>query len=677
MISGASHRVGPELAHRKGGPVDDRRLVAIIKGLIVDAVARAKSGHPGGAMSSADFAYVLFRDFLAFDPDDPLWMGRDRFVLSAGHESALLYSLLHCVGWLDLDDLKAFRSLHSRTPGHPEVHVTPGVECTTGPLGQGLGMATGMALAQAWHRANTSADLFSGRTVCLVSDGDVQEGVCLAAAALAGHLQLGNLIAYYDKNFQQLSGPLAETSSTRDEEVFRGLGWKVETINGHDHGALRAALARAYTTPLDGAPTLIIGHTTIGEGCATMAGSHKTHGAPLPAEERTKTRQALGLGDHGDFYCPPEALAHFRAGFGQRRAVAADWQERLRTKRDQDAHFAKIWSERFVEAPTPSTWPRLTPPAGGLATRQAFGDVLKAWCGRIGHLVGGSADLEPSNMTEAFAEAVGDFSPARRQGRNINFGVREFPMSAITNGMGLFGGIIPFDATFLAFADYSRPALRLGALQEVRVIHEFTHDSFYLGEDGPTHQPIEQVMSLRMIPNLFTIRPADAVETEELMHWALTAPGPSAFCLSRQRLPLLPGGATHIREGCVRGAYVVRDHADAQLTFLATGSEVCLALRTADQHPEFRARVVSMPCWRLFEAQDPSYQKNVLGHVPRVSIEAGVTLGWERFAGAGGLTLGIDTFGASGPMEDLERLFGFTPEAIAAKIRLWLDTLKR
>jgi transketolase len=646
--------------------MNDNQTIAVLKGLVIDGVHKAKSGHPGGAMSSMDFAYILFTEFLNFDPEDDQWMGRDRFILSAGHESMLLYSLLHMVGWLPMDELKRFRQLGSKTPGHPENTHTKGVECTTGPLGQGVAMAAGFAVAAKHLAASVDAKLFGHKIYALMGDGCMQEDVTLGAASLAGHLKLNNLIWFYDRNRQQISGDISRATSDNEEMIFRGFGWNVLTIDGHNHDAIRQALRQAQSSDH---PTLIIGHTTMAKGCATQEGDHETHGAPLSVDERIKTKQKLGIPESEDFYCPAAALTHFRRRFHDLKSKVTHWKSSLADRR-KDPAFAATWNHYFG----PEDWSKLKPvawPAGtSIATRNAFGDVLKQWAHDIPNLMGGSADLEPSNMTGPFAKAVGDFQAASPRGRNLAFGVREFPMSAMANGMALHGGVIAFDATFLSFADYSRPALRLGAIQQVRVIHEFTHDSFYLGEDGPTHQPVEHVMSLRLIPDFYVMRPADARETQLMMQEALKLKAPSAICLSRQKLPILEMTSTQEAQ-CRKGAWVVQDPGTPDLVIFATGSEVSLALAASRELSEYKVKIISVPCWELLFKHDTNFVETIMTPhcTRRVSIEAASTLGWQKFTGIGGLNIGLDTFGASAPMESLAEAYGFTPTKVSQKIR--------
>jgi transketolase len=477
----------------------------------MDATRKANSGHPGGPMSCADFAYILYRDFLNFYPTSPEWFNRDRFVLSGGHMSMLQYSLLLFIGWLDMDDIKSFRQLHSQTPGHPEVEI-PGVECTTGPLGQGFAMGTGMAHAEAYLRNLFSSvieeaeQLVDHYTYVLASDGDLQEPVSLGSASLAGHLGLSRLIVFYDANEAQISGHTNRSDSTIYATVFEGFNWHVQEIDGHDHEQIRNAIKKAKIIEK---PSIIIGNTIMAKGTATMEKDHNTHGAPLSQEEIDASKEKLGLPDE-PFYCPPEVIDHFRERYSSLTNAVKSWEE----KRNSLSAIEDVSS--LISICLENKLPNLNYPdfvsGESLATRKAFGATLDQFAKYLPHLIGGSADLEPSNYTGNFAKTYSDFQVHNQSGRNIAFGVREFPMAAMMNGMALHGGVIPFGGTFLVFADYERPALRLGAIQNCRVIHEFTHDSFWVGEDGPTHQPIEHVMALRSIPNFNVFRPADAKE---------------------------------------------------------------------------------------------------------------------------------------------------------------------
>ena len=646
------------------------KTIAVVKGLIMDGVAKANSGHPGGAMSSADYATILFSEFLNFNPDDAKWFNRDRFILSAGHESMLLYSLLHLCGFVSMDDLKQFRQLGSLTPGHPEVHLTPGVEATTGPLGQGFAMSVGFAAAEAFLGEKLGADAMNHYTYVLSSDGDLQEPVALGAASLAGLWGLGKLIVYYDSNKIQLAGPCAKVDCTNHRQVFEGLCWQVIEVDGHNHDEIRAAIqaARAETAK----PTLIVGHTTMAKGCATMEGSHKTHGEPLKADEIAATKKKLGLPEDESFYVPADVAEGFRARFDGLRAQAADWQKTVDGKL-KDAAFAEIWAH--VTRPRSELkidWPAFEPGAS-MATRVAWGTCLNSVMESLPTLVGGSADLDPSNQTAKFRSTYGDFAVDGYGARNLAFGVREFPMAAIMNGMQLHGGLLPFGATFLTFSDYCRNAIRMSALQELPVLYVFTHDSFWVGEDGPTHQPIEHVSSLRLIPDLIDLRPADANETAVCLDMALTQEKhPSVIFLTRQNLPVLdPAEYPAVTDGPRKGGYVIKDcDGTPDLILIASGSEVSLALETAKLFKR-KVRVVSMPSTKLFDAQPETYKNAVLPPdvTARAAAEAGRTDGWYKYVGLGGVVLGLDHFGASAPGKVLSDKYGFTPENFARMIR--------
>jgi transketolase len=645
------------------------KTIAVVKGLIMDGVAKANSGHPGGAMSSADYATILFSEFLNFNPDDPRWFNRDRFILSAGHESMLLYSLLHLNGFISLDDIKNFRQFGSLTPGHPEVHLTPGVEATTGPLGQGLAMSVGFASAEAYLGDKLGADVMDHYTYVLSSDGDLQEPVALGAASLAGMWKLGKLIVYYDSNKIQLAGPTCKSDCTDHRKVFEGLCWQVLEVDGHNHDEIRAAIqaARAET----GKPTLIIGHTVMAKGCASMEGSHKTHGSPLKADEIKATKKKLGLPDE-DFYVPEDVVAAYRARFDGLRKNAADWQAMVET-RLKDAAFAEMWGH--VTKPRPElsiAWPEFTP-GESMATRKAWGACLDAVMESLPTLVGGSADLDPSNQTANFRNTYGDFGVDGFGARNLAFGVREFNMAAIMNGIQLHGGLLPFGATFLTFSDYCRNAIRMSALQELPVLYVFTHDSFWVGEDGPTHQPIEHVSSLRLIPDLIDLRPADANETRVCLDIALTQEKmPSTLFLTRQGLPVLdPAEYPAVTDGPRKGGYVLKDcDGTPDLILIASGSEVSLCLETAKLFKR-KVRVVSMPSAKLFDDQPESYKNAVLPPdvTARAAAEAGRTGLWHKYVGLNGVVLGVDHFGASAPGKTLSDKYGFTPENFARMIR--------
>ena len=657
----------------------DHFSISVIKGLVMDAVRKANSGHPGGAMSSADFIYILFKDYLKFDPKDPEWFDRDRFILSGGHMSMLQYSVLHLIGWMKLSELKKFRQFGSSTPGHPEVEI-PGVECTTGPLGQGFAMGVGMALAEAYLSDIISIDnedsgaLVDHFTYVLATDGDLQEPVALGSAAIAGHLGLNKLIVYYDANDAQISGKVSRSDSVNYATVFEGLGWNIQEIDGHDHSAMHFAIETAKVMDK---PSIIIGKTIMAKGAVNMEGDHNTHGAPLPQDEIDLTKQSLGL-PNKNFYVPSEAIEHFSYRFSDLSNESNNWKKMYKEYSNnselKDLITSTIAGKIISEFDIPDF-----NSGDMLATRKAFGAVLDSIAKDLPQLVGGSADLEPSNYTGNFAEMYGDFKKTNKSGRNIPFGVREFPMAAIMNGMALHGGIIPFGGTFLVFSDYEKPALRLAAIQKVRVIHEFTHDSFYVGEDGPTHQPIEHIMSLRAIPDFKVYRPADAKETASCMKLAIKdKTTPSALLLTRQGVPILGGTQNQNEANVSKGAYALIDcEGNPEIILLATGSEVSLAIEVANKLEGKKIRVISMPCWEIFNVQTDEYKKALIperGNL-KVSIEAGITNGWEKYIGSNGLAIGIDHFGSSAPASDLASEFGFTADQVINKIEKYLKSL--
>ena len=651
--------------------------LAVTKGLVMDMVRKANSGHSGGPMSSADFAHILFTEYLNFNPNDPEWFNRDRFVLSAGHESALLYAMLIQIGWLDMKDIQSFRQLHSRTPGHPEVEI-PGVEATTGPLGQGFGMAVGMATAESILRGQftelvDNADALVGHyTYVLASDGDFQEPVTLGAGSMAGHWGLSRLIVYYDSNNAQISGKVDRSDSTNYALVFEGFGWHVQEIDGHNHDQIREAIEKAQVVDR---PSLIIGTTLMAQGSATMEGDHETHGAPLPQEEIDATKEELGLPEE-KFYLPKVVVDYFQSRFAELRELVSKWDEDLKAA-NENADFEALWKIAINEILPEISYPEFEL-GSSLATRKAFGATLDKFAEQVPSIIGGSADLEPSNYTGNFAKKYGDFSRENRTGRNLAFGVREFPMAAALNGMALHGGVIPFGGTFLVFADYERPALRLAAIQHCGVIHEFTHDSFYVGEDGPTHQPIEHVMALRAIPNFNVFRPADAKETAVCFRLAMDQKEtPNALLLTRQDVQILELKMDSIVDGVSKGAYAVMDCENPELVFLATGSEVSLAIEVAKSMNDKRIRIVSMPCWEIFEGQSDEYKISLIPNrgAMKISMEAGITHGWEKYIGPNGLSIGINHFGASAPGKNLAQEFGFTAEQVEVKIRDHLKEL--
>ena len=644
--------------------------LAVTKGLVLDMVRKANSGHSGGPMSSADFTQILFTEYLNFDPNDPEWFNRDRFVLSAGHESALIYSILTQLGWLNMEDIQNFRQLHSRTPGHPEVEI-PGIEATTGPLGQGFGMAVGMATAESMLRSRVG-ELIDHFTYVVAGDGDFQEPIVLGSASMAGHWGLSRLIVFYDSNNAQISGKVNRSDSSNYAQIFQGFGWHVQEIDGHNHEEIREALEKAQVVDR---PSLIIGTTIMAKGSATMEGDHETHGAPLPQDEINQTKEKLGL-PLESFYLPNEVISHFQKRFSDLKEKVNNWNGSV-TKSCNDESFKSLWDKTINNQLEGIDFPEFEK-GESLATRKAFGVTLDAFAKQIPSLVGGSADLEPSNYTGNFAKTYGDFSKDNRSGRNLAFGVREFPMAAAMNGIALHGGLIPFGGTFLVFADYERPALRLAAIQNCRVLHEFTHDSFWVGEDGPTHQPFEHAMALRAIPNLNVFRPADAKETAACFKMSIEQKkSPNALLLTRQGVKVLDQSMEKTVEGVSKGAYDVTNCDNPDLILLATGSEVGLAMEVVELMQDKKIRVVSMPCWEIFEKQSEDYKNSLIpkrGSM-KISIEAGITMGWDKYIGSNGLSIGLDHYGASAPGKDLAEEFGFTATKVEAKIREHLKKL--
>ncbi|MGF1628568.1 MAG: transketolase [Kiloniellaceae bacterium] len=643
-----------------------------IRALAMDAVQQANSGHPGMPMGMADVATVLFSEFLKFDPAAPDWPDRDRFVLSAGHGSMLLYALLHLTGYEDmtLAELKNFRQLGSRTAGHPEYGHAAGIEVTTGPLGQGLATAVGMALAERLLAAEFGNALVGHYTYVLAGDGCLMEGISHEAIDLAGHLKLGKLIVLFDDNAISIDGPTSLATSTDQLARFAAAGWSVFRTDGHEPGAIYDAIAAARNSDR---PSLIACRTVIGYGAPHKQGTAATHGAPLGAEEVAAARKKLGW-----CYPPFEVPAEIRAAWHEtgargRRAREA-WRQRLAAAAPvQRAAFQARMQGDLPAAATAvidDLKRRFTAERPQLATRQSSQAVLEELVAAVPGLIGGSADLTGSVGTKT--SAYKPITPADFAGTYIHYGVREHGMAAAMNGLALHGGFIPFGGTFLAFADYSRPAIRLAALMGIRVIHVMTHDSIGLGEDGPTHQPVEQLASLRAMPNLLVFRPCDAVETAEAWACALASEhGPSVLCLTRQGLPTLR--TQHVVGNLTaRGAYVLREVADARdVTLLATGSEVMLAVEAAETLAAegIRAAVVSMPCWELFKQQPAAYRAEVLGSAPRVAVEAATRNDWDQWITPEGGFVGMTGFGASAPAEHLYRHFGITPDAIAEAAR--------
>jgi transketolase len=638
-----------------------------IRALSMDAVQAANSGHPGMPMGMADVATVLYSRFLKFDPAAPQWPDRDRFVLSAGHGSMLIYSLLHLTGYAQptIEDIRDFRQITSPCAGHPENFLLPGVECTTGPLGQGLAMAVGMAIAERHLSATFGEDLVDHRTWVIAGDGCLMEGVNHEAIGLAGHLKLGRLIVLWDDNRITIDGSTDLSTSEDIPARYRASGWHVESCDGHDFADIERAIAAAVA---DGRPSLIACRTVIGKGAPNKAGSHSVHGSPLGADEIAATRESLGWTAPA-FEIPADVLGDWRSLGAKGAGARAEWEKRL-AGNAQDAEFSRrMAGELPSDEEAGKALADWLDKAQKVATRKASEMVLDVLTPLIPEMVGGSADLTGSNNTKA--KATGPLTAEDYSGRYVYYGIREFGMAAAMNGMALHGGVIPYGGTFLVFSDYCRNAIRLSALQRARVIYVLTHDSIGLGEDGPTHQPVEHIMSMRMIPNLEVFRPADIIETAECWMLALAnAETPSVLALTRQNLPQL-------RDTCGllsgKGAYLLKGaEAQRKVAIVATGSEVELAVkvREALEAEGIGADVVSMPSMSRYLAQDEEYKAALLPRdVLKVSIEAGVTLGWERIVGSDGLTIGIDRFGASAPAEVLFPHFGFSVEAIVPQIK--------
>ena len=655
---------------------DDLQLRSIntIRFLSADAVQQANSGHPGLPMGAAAMAFTLWTRHLRHNPRNPKWPGRDRFILSGGHGSMLLYSLLHLTGYdLPLEELKNFRQWESRTPGHPEYGLTPGVETTTGPLGQGFGQGVGMAIA-ATHLTATfnkpGHEIIQSYIYGIVTDGDLMEGVSSEAASLAGHLQLGRIIYLYDDNHISIDGS-TDLAFTEDRAArFEAYGWHVQKIeDGNDVNAIDEAIRAARIDPR---PSLIAVRTIIGFGAPKKQGTAKAHGEALGDEELTAAKENLGWPVEPRFLIPGEVLEFYRGAIDKGREAEDDWNAHFDAYKDT---YPELGGEldRRLKGELPEGWdtglPSFTADAKGMATRTASGKVLNVLSAKLPELVGGSADLTPSNNTK-FDEA-GDFQKDNRTGRYIRFGVREHGMAAALNGMNLFGGVIAYGGTFLIFSDYMRPAIRIAAISRIPTVFVFTHDSVGLGEDGPTHQPIEHLPSLRAMPNLVLIRPADANEVTEAWKFAINhRDRPVALALTRQNLPILDRSITAPATGLEKGAYILRDFGEPEIILIASGSEVSLVYEAAQKlHEEGRGvRVVSFPCWALFEKQVEGYRESVLPKnvTARLAVEAGATFGWERYAKS---MIGIDHYGASAPYKIIFENFGFTIENVVAKAK--------
>jgi len=653
----------------------DQLCIDTIRFLAVDAVQKANSGHPGAPMGAATIAYVLWDRFLKHNPGDPKWPNRDRFILSAGHASAMLYSLLHLTGYdLSLDEIKQFRQWGSKTPGHPEYGLTPGVEVTTGPLGQGFANGVGMAIAESWlasHYNKPGHEIINHFIYSIVSDGDLEEGVSAEAASLAGTLKLGKIIYLYDDNDISIEGN-TDINFTEDvAQRFQAYGWQVlGPVDGFDVTALEAAIKKAQAE--SSRPSIIICRTIIGYGSPNKAGNASSHGEPLGEDEVRLTREKLGWQYKDPFTIPPEALTHFNKAIERGKRYQEEWEAGMESYRKAYPDDARQL-EKDLHGDLPHNWDQgladlFKPEDKPVATRSASGVVMNLLASKIHNLVGGSADLAPSNKT--ILKDFGHYGHQEYGGNNMHFGVREHAMGSIASGMALHGGIIPYTATFLVFYDYMRPPVRLAALMALRVIYVYTHDSIGVGEDGPTHQPVEQLLGLRSVPDLVMIRPADATETAEAWKAAVERDnGPTALILTRQNLPILDRNKLASASGLQRGAYVLREKsANPDIIIIGTGSEVHIALEAGKLLEEkgIAARIVSMPSWELFDAQPEEYRNSILPPDVRVriSIEAGTTLGWERYVGLDGTAIGVDRFGASAPMEEIYKHLGLTAQRI-------------
>jgi transketolase len=660
-------------AELRTAPMTDpiEQAVKAVRFLAVDAVEAANSGHPGTPMGLAQIGVELYANYLRYDPSHPEWPNRDRFVLSCGHASMFLYSLLHLAGYdLSLDDIKQFRQWGSKTPGHPEVHLTPGVETTTGPLGQGIGNAVGLALAgkMMGARVNTAnSTIIDYNVYTIVSDGDLMEGVAREAISIAGHLGLSNLIAIWDDNRITIDGTTEITFTEDMRLVFQGAGWRVESADGHDHASIRRALDAAKSEQKK--PTLIVARTHIGYGSPNKQDKSAAHGSPLGKAEIEATKKAAGWPVEPSFYVPEEAYVPFRNRAAENKKEYAAWLKQID---GLESARKAVW-EAYTNATLPTDLlEQLVASAGEKSdsTRKLASVVEQKLAALVPRLIGGSADLNGSVLT--YIAGAKDITAADFSGRNINFGIREHGMGAILNGLSLSGFFIPFGSTFLMFSDYCRPAIRLSGLMEKQVVYVFSHDTVYLGEDGPTHQPVEQMASMRLIPNLNVIRPADGLECGAA--WTMAASrthGPTALVLSRQSLPRLSRPAGFKPSDVLKGAYVVTDVANPQLLLIATGSEVGIAVEAQSllAAKGYRVRVVSAPCWQVFERLSVEEQNAVIPPgVRRAAFEIGSTVGWRGVVGFDGLVIGRDDFGVSAPWQRIQKEFGYDAEQVAARL---------
>ena len=660
-------------------PVQPKQLedlcINTIRTLAMDGVQKANSGHPGTAMALAPLTYLLWTKYMRYNPRNPHWFNRDRFILSAGHASMLLYSMLHLTGYdLPLEELKNFRQWGSRTPGHPEYHDVPGVETTTGPLGQGFVNGVGMAIAQRFQASRYNRPdhtLLDHYIYTICSDGDLMEGITSEAASIAGHLKLGKLIYFYDDNKITIEGDTTLAFTENVGARFESYGWHVQHIaDVNDLEAMSKAIEAAQA---DERPSIVVTRTHIAYGSPNLQDKEKAHGAPLGEQEILLTKRNLGWPSEEPFYEPEEAVTYFRQAIERGAQQELAWQEQFAAYAKAYPELAQQWQQE-QDGKLPEGWDSAIPTfkAGeAIASRSASGKTINAIAGKLPNLIGGSADLAPSTIT--YMKDLGDFT-ANENGRNMHFGIREHAMGAILNGMALYGGLVPFGATFLIFSEYMRPPIRLAAIMRQKAIYVYTHDSIGVGEDGPTHQPIEQLAALRAIPGLTVIRPGDANETAEAWRNAITIEGPVAIVLSRQNLPTVDRSTHASAANVAKGAYVISDsEGTPQVILIATGSELALALSSADKLRQegIAVRVVSMPSHELFEKQSAEYKESVLPKSvrARIAIEAASPFGWERYVGLDGDTVTLDHYGASAPFSVLYEKFGFTVENVTTKAK--------
>ncbi|HDQ46005.1 MAG TPA: transketolase [bacterium] len=660
---------------------DATLAVNTIRILAAEGVEKANSGHPGLPMGMADCAFVLWTQFLRFNPEDPDWPNRDRFILSAGHGSMLIYVMLHLAGYgVSIEELKRFRQLGSKTPGHPEYGITPGVETTTGPLGQGFSNGVGMALAAKIRKARFGKDFpLDHHIFAIVSDGDLMEGVSAEAASIAGHLGLGNLIYLYDDNRITIEGKTDLAFSEDVQKRFDAYGWHTIRIDGHDHAEIAAALQAGIDE--EERPTLILAKTHIGFGSPNKQDTAEVHGAPLGQDELNATKKALGWPPEPDFFVPDAVRRLFSDRNLELKSVYSEWCSRFETWRKENPEASerlRVLTEKIIPGDLEETLIQVLPDKPA-ATRGIGGKVLNQAVKSVPSIYGGSADLSPSTKTDI----VGSASISRKDfsGRNLHFGIREHAMGSILNGMALYGGFIPYGSTFMVFADYMRPPIRLSAIMKAQVIYVFTHDSIFVGEDGPTHQPVEQMAALRAIPELTLFRPADGLETAMAWAYALRKQdGPTVLCLTRQNVPVLQRAPGFDPKTIQKGGYVLRKESGKNLDVVlaATGSEVSIAVEASEilAGDGKSARVVSLPSLEAFRDQDETYMQSVIPQdVPVVVVEAGIAQGWHALTRAPLLFLGMDGFGVSGPYKILAEKYGFTGESVAAKTRTWLESL--